>query len=98
MCMKGTTEGCILLERVAKVEAKQYVILGMVVFMFLVVAFIAIKLLNAQIYMLTGDGGLRTVTNASRIDAQTLKQISGAVPGTRINAVAGAAKEAAVAK
>lgn len=83
MCMKGTSEGCILLERMAKVEAKQNVILGTVVLMFLVIAFMAIKLLNTQIFLLTGDSGLRTVTDASRTDAQTLKQISGAVPGTR---------------
>ncbi len=77
MCMKGTSEGCILLERVAKVEAKQNVILGTVVLMFLVLAFMAIKLLNTQIFLLTGDSGLRTVTDASKEDAQTLKQISG---------------------
>ena len=77
MCMKGTNEGCILLERVAKVEAKQNIILGIVVFMFLVISFIAIKLLNTQIYMLTGDGGLRSVTDASRNDATTIRQISG---------------------
>lgn len=79
MCMKGTSEGCILLERVAKVEAKQNVILGTIVLMFLVVAFMAIKLLNTQIFLLTGDSGLRTVTDASRTDAQTFRQISGGV-------------------
>lgn len=76
MCMKGTSEGCILLERVAKVEAKQNVILGMVVLMFLVVAFMAIKLLNTQIYMLTGDSGLRAVTDVSKTDAQMIRQVS----------------------
>lgn len=81
MCMKGTSESCILLERMAKVEAKQNVILGTVVLMFLVVAFMAIKLLNTQIFLLTGDSGLRTVTDASKTDVQAIKQISGgAVP------------------
>lgn len=81
MCMKGTDEGCILLERMAKVEAKQNIILGTVVLMFLVVAFMAIKLLNTQIFLLTGDSGLRSVTDASRTDTQAIGQISGgAVP------------------
>lgn len=79
MCMKGTPEGCILLERVAKVEAKQNVILGTVVLMFLVLAFMAIKLLNTQIFLLTGDSGLRTVTDASHTDAQAFRQISGGI-------------------
>lgn len=76
MCMKGTDEGCILLERMAKVEAKQNVVLGTVVLMFLVVAFMAIKLLNTQIFLLTGDGGLRSVTDASKADTQTIRQMS----------------------
>lgn len=81
MCMKGISESCILLERMAKVEAKQNVILGTVVLMFLVVAFMAIKLLNTQIFLLTGDNGLRSVTDASRTDTQAIRQISGgAVP------------------
>jgi len=85
MCMKGTSEGCILLERMAKVEAKQNVILGTVVLMFLVLAFMAIKLLNTQIFLLTGDSGLRTVTDASKADAQTFRQISGGAvqPGNK---------------
>ncbi len=57
MCMKGIDESCILLERMAKVEAKQNIILSTVVLMFLVVAFMAIKLLNTQIFLLTGNSG-----------------------------------------
>ena len=34
MCMKGTTEGCVLLERMTKVETKQNFILLTVIAMF----------------------------------------------------------------
>ena len=77
MCMKGSDEGCVLLERVAKVEAKQNVTLGIVVVMFAVIALMAFKLLNTQIYLLTGDQGLRSVTDASRADAQSASQFRG---------------------
>lgn len=79
MCMKGTKESCYLVERMAKVEAKQNMILGGMLLMFIVIAVMAFKLLNAQIYMLTGESGLRSVTDASRTDAQVVRQISGGV-------------------
>ena len=81
MCMKGTKESCYLVERMAKVEAKQNMILGVMLVMFVVIAVMAFKLLNTQIYLLTGGDGLRSVTDASRSDAQVVQQISGgAVP------------------
>ena len=79
MCMKGTKESCYLVERMAKVEAKQNMILGVMLVMFVVIAVMAFKLLNTQIYLLTGEGGLRSVTDASRTDVQTVHQISGGV-------------------
>ena len=81
MCMKGTKESCYLVERMAKVEAKQNMILSVMLVMFVVVAVMAFKLLNTQIYLLTGEGGLHSVTDASRTDVQMVHQISGgAVP------------------
>lgn len=80
MCMKGTKESCYLVERMAKVEAKQNMILGVMLVMFVVVAIMAFKLLNTQIYLLTGGDGLRSVTDASRSDAQVAQQISGGIP------------------
>lgn len=81
MCMKGTKESCYLVERMAKVEAKQNMILGVMLVMFIVIAVMAFKLLNTQIYLLTGEGGLHSVTDASRTDVQMVHQISGgAVP------------------
>ena len=85
MCMKGTKESCYLVERMAKVEVKQNMILGVMLVMFVVVAIMAFKLLNTQIYLLTGGDGLRSVTDASCSDAQAFRQISGGVvpPGDK---------------
>lgn len=70
--MKGTTEGCILLERMTKVETRQNIILAVVLLMFAAVMFMAIKMLNAQIYMLTGNDGLRTISVETRQDVKTV--------------------------
>ena len=81
MCMKGTKEECILLERMAKVEVRQNFILCVVLLMFAAVAFMAIKMLNAQIYLLTGGEGLRDISTETRTDTTALKQISvGIIP------------------
>lgn len=78
MCMKETTEGCILLERMTKVETKLNVSIFAIIAVFAVLVIIAFKLLNTQIYLLTGGEGLRSVTHASRGDAaQTIRIISG---------------------
>lgn len=76
MCMKGTTEGCVLLERMTKVETKQNFILLTVIAMFAVIVVIAFKLLNTQIYLLTGGEGLRTVSEATHEDVQAVKKAS----------------------
>ena len=81
MCMKGTAEGCVLLERMTKVETRQNIIMVLMVLMFLTVAFMAFKMLNAQIYLLTGGDGLREISTETRSDARAVRQISGgAVP------------------
>lgn len=72
MCMKDTNEGCVLAERMTKVETKQNFVIVVMVMMFVALAVIAFKLLNTQIYLLTGDCGLRSVTDATRSDAQTV--------------------------
>ena len=72
MCMKGTTEGCVLLERMAKVETRQNVILVVVLLMFATVGLMAFKMLNAQIYMLTGNDGLHSISVESRQDVRTI--------------------------
>ena len=82
MCMKDTKEGCVLAERMAKVETKQNFVIAVMAMMFVVLAIIAFKLLNTQIYLLTGEGGLRAVTNAVRIDAETAGEFSGGVVPT----------------
>ncbi len=85
MCMKGTTEECVLLERMTKVEVRQNLIMGIMIVMFLTVAFMAFKMLNAQIYLLTGGEGLREISTETRSDAHTFKQISGGMvqPGNK---------------
>ena len=74
MCMKGTTEGCILLERMTKVETRQIIILAVVLIMFAAVMFMAMKMLNAQIYMLTGNDGLRNISVETRSDVKTINE------------------------
>lgn len=72
MCMKDD-RGCLLAERMAKVETKQNLVIGTMLAMFIVVVLIAFKLLNTQIYMLTGADGLHSVSAASRDDLRTTR-------------------------
>lgn len=60
-------------ERMAKVETKQNLVIGTMLAMFIVVVLIAFKLLNTQIYMLTGADGLHSVSAASRDDLRTTR-------------------------
>lgn len=87
MCMKGTSEACILLERMTKVETRQNIILVVVLLMFATLGFMAIKMLNAQIYMLTGNDGLRTISVETRQDVKAIgseaQTISGECPEAR---------------
>ncbi len=74
MCMKGTDEGCILLQRMTRVETRQNIILTIVLLMFATIGFMAIKMLNAQIYMLTGNDGLRTISVETRSDVKAITE------------------------
>ena len=73
MCMKGTDEGCVLLERMAKVEVRQNIILGLVVVIGLFLGYITVKLMNTQIYLLTGERGLTSISTISHGDMETLR-------------------------
>lgn len=68
MCIRATDEGCVLLERMAKVEAK----LSLVIFLFLiliaVLTFFSFKLLNAQLLLVNGVDGLRAIGDATHKD------------------------------
>ena len=66
MCMRDTKEGCILANqmsdvkcRVAKIEAKQWVIVGCFLLLIGILAVITFKLLDSQIYLLSGEKGVR---------------------------------------
>ena len=79
MCMRDTKEACILIERMAKVEAKtefntklQWVNIALLVFLFIALVIGFFKLLDSQIYMLTGECGLRTISDEARNDVQII--------------------------
>ena len=74
MCMKGTKESCYLLERMAKVEVRQNMILAMMVVVVLFLGYLTLKLMNTQIYLLTGERGLTSISTASHGDVETLKE------------------------
>lgn len=74
MCMKGTKEECILLERMAKVEAKQWVLIGLVGILVGVLSLITFKLLDSQILLLSGEQGLHAVSAEARSDIQIIRR------------------------
>lgn len=73
MCMKGTDEGCVLLERMTKVEVRQNIILTLIIIIGFFLGYITIKLMNTQIYLLTGREGLNSITTVSHDDITTIK-------------------------
>lgn len=73
MCMKGTDEGCVLLERMTKVEVRQNIILTLIIIIGFFLGYITIKLMNTQIYLLTGREGLNSITTVSHGDITTIK-------------------------
>lgn len=73
MCMKGTKESCYLVERMAKVEVRQNIIMGLMVAIICFLGFITLKLMNTQIYLLTGEKGLSTISTVSHGDANALR-------------------------
>ena len=74
MCMRGTNEECILLERMAKVEAKQWVLIGLVGILIGVLSLITFKLLDSQILLLSGEQGLRAVSSEAHSDIQIIRK------------------------
>ena len=71
MCMSGTKEGCILLERMAKVEAKLWALIALFGVLVFVLSLITFKLLDSHIYLLAGEQGLHAVSVEAREDVQT---------------------------
>ena len=74
MCMRDSVEGCILLERMAKVEAKQWVLIGLVGVLIFVLSLITFKLLDSQILLLSGEQGLHAVSAEARSDIQIIRK------------------------
>ena len=74
MCMRGTKEACILLERMAKVEAKQWVLIGLVGILIGVLSLITLKLLDSQILLLSGEKGLHAVSQEARGDIPVIRK------------------------
>ena len=75
MCMRGTKEACILLERMAKVEAKQWVLIGLVGILIGVLSLITLKLLDSQILLLSGEKGLHAVSQEARGDIHIIRKV-----------------------
>ena len=81
MCMRNTDEGCILANqmsdvkcRVAKIEAKQWVIVGCFLLLIGILAVITLKLLDSQIYLLSGEKGLKVISEEARQDVQIIRK------------------------
>ena len=74
MCMKGTDEGCVLLTRMTKVETRQNVVILLVLVIGVFLGYITIKLLNSQIYLLTGERGLNSISTISRGEYEMLRE------------------------
>lgn len=75
MCMAEDHQSrCILLERMAKVEAKQLVLIGLVGILIGVLSLITFKLLDSQILLLSGEQGLYAVSAEARSDIQIIRK------------------------
>lgn len=74
MCMQGTSEGCILLERMAKVETKLWCVIALLGALVLVLTVITLKLLNTQTLMLVGERGLHAVSEEARGDINVIRK------------------------
>lgn len=74
MCMQGTAEGCILLERMAKVETKLWCVIALLGVLVLVLTVITLKLLNTQTLMLVGERGLHAVSAEARSDIHIIRK------------------------
>lgn len=78
MCMKHTSEGdkCYLLERMVKVETKVNCQILLVLTLVAVLTVITFKLLNSQIYLLSGEKGLHAISEESHTDFEMLRKPS----------------------
>ena len=81
MCMKHSEEGCLLLERMEKMEADNKVnkallklLVGLLLALIAVMSVITFKLLNTQIYLLSGEQGLHAVSDEARGDIQIIRK------------------------
>ena len=74
MCMRDTNEGCILLERMAKVETKLWCVIALLGALIVILTVITLKLLNTQTLMLVGEHGLHAVSEEARGDIQVIRE------------------------
>ena len=74
MCMRDTNEGCILLERMTKVETKLWCVIALLGALIGILTVITLKLLNTQTLMPVGERGLHAVSEEARGDIQVIKQ------------------------
>jgi hypothetical protein len=79
--MRDSAEGqCLLLERtsevekkIAKIEGKQWVLIALVSAMFAVLSYGFFKLLDSQIYLLSGEKGLRVISSEAQSDMSVIR-------------------------
>lgn len=74
MCMQGTNEGCILLERMAKVETKLWCVIALLGALIFILTLVTFKLLDAQIYLMTGEQGLHSISDEAREDLRVIRR------------------------
>ena len=74
MCMRDTNEGCILLERMTKVETKLWCVIALLGALIVILTVITLKLLNTQTLMLVGEHGLHAVSEEARGDIQVIRK------------------------
>jgi hypothetical protein len=75
MCASKDSElGCVLATRMAKVEIRSTInlVLTLIIGMFL--GYIVIKLMNTQIYLLTGERGLHEISQESHSDITVIQK------------------------
>ena len=76
MCMRDTNEGCILLERMTKVETKLWCVIALLGALIVILTVITLKLLNTQTLMLVGERGLHAVSDEARGDIQVIRKVA----------------------
>ena len=86
MCMNGSKESCILLRqmtelerKVAKIEAKMWFVVGCSLLLICILSVITFKLLDSQIYLLSGEKGLRVISDEAHDDMKALKYVKEAM-------------------